>query len=65
VFPAAGVAIIGDNGSGKTNLLEALHYLEIFRSFRGAPTSSSSGSAPTRSTCAAASRTRRRAASWR
>lgn len=36
-FPAAGVAIVGDNGSGKTNLLEALHYLEIFRSFRGAP----------------------------
>jgi len=35
-FPAAGVAIIGDNGSGKTNLLEALYYLEIFRSFRGA-----------------------------
>jgi DNA replication and repair protein RecF len=36
-FPSAGAAIIGDNGSGKTNLLEALHYLEIFRSFRGAP----------------------------
>jgi len=36
-FPAAGVAIIGDNGAGKTNLLEALYYLEIFRSFRGAP----------------------------
>ncbi|HSJ07101.1 MAG TPA: DNA replication and repair protein RecF [Longimicrobiales bacterium] len=36
-FPAAGAAIVGDNGSGKTNLLEALHYLEIFRSFRGAP----------------------------
>ena len=35
-FPPAGVAIIGDNGSGKTNLLEAIHYLEIFRSFRGA-----------------------------
>jgi DNA replication and repair protein RecF len=35
-FPGPGVAIIGDNGSGKTNLLEALHYLEIFRSFRGA-----------------------------
>jgi DNA replication and repair protein RecF len=35
-FPTAGAAIIGDNGSGKTNLLEALHYLEIFRSFRGA-----------------------------
>ena len=36
-FPAAGVAIVGDNGSGKTNLLEAIHYLEIFRSFRTAP----------------------------
>jgi DNA replication and repair protein RecF len=36
-FPAGGVAIIGDNGAGKTNLLEALYYLEIFRSFRGAP----------------------------
>ncbi|HEX9107830.1 MAG TPA: DNA replication/repair protein RecF [Longimicrobiales bacterium] len=36
-FPTVGVAIIGDNGAGKTNLLEALYYLEIFRSFRGAP----------------------------
>jgi DNA replication and repair protein RecF len=36
VFPPAGAAIIGDNGSGKTNLLEAIYYLEIFRSFRGA-----------------------------
>jgi DNA replication and repair protein RecF len=36
-FPAAGVAVVGDNGAGKTNLLEALYYLEIFRSFRGAP----------------------------
>src|SRR5690554_4915115 len=36
-FPSVGVAIIGDNGAGKTNLLEAVHYLEIFRSFRGAP----------------------------
>jgi DNA replication and repair protein RecF len=35
-FPPAGAAVIGDNGSGKTNMLEALHYLEIFRSFRGA-----------------------------
>ena len=35
-IPDAGAAIIGDNGSGKTNLLEAIHYLEIFRSFRGA-----------------------------
>lgn len=35
-FPPAGVAIIGENGSGKTNLLESIYYLEIFRSFRGA-----------------------------
>jgi DNA replication and repair protein RecF len=36
-FPPVGVAIVGDNGQGKTNLLEAIYYLEIFRSFRGAP----------------------------
>lgn len=36
-LPADGAAVIGDNGSGKTNLLEALYYLEIFRSFRSAP----------------------------
>jgi DNA replication and repair protein RecF len=35
-IPAAGVAITGENGSGKTNLLESIYYLEIFRSFRGA-----------------------------
>ncbi|HUG42554.1 MAG TPA: DNA replication/repair protein RecF [Longimicrobiales bacterium] len=35
-FPPAGAAVIGPNGSGKTNLVEALYYLEIFRSFRGA-----------------------------
>jgi DNA replication and repair protein RecF len=35
-LPAEGVAVVGDNGSGKTNLLEGLYYLEIFRSFRGA-----------------------------
>lgn len=35
-LPPEGVAIVGDNGSGKTNLLEGLYYLEIFRSFRGA-----------------------------
>jgi DNA replication and repair protein RecF len=34
-IPCAGVAIIGENGSGKTNLLESIYYLEIFRSFRG------------------------------
>lgn len=34
-FPDAGVAAIGDNGAGKTNLLESIYYLEIFRSFRG------------------------------
>lgn len=34
-FPPAGVAVVGDNGAGKTNLLEAIYYLEIFRSFRG------------------------------
>ena len=36
-FPAPGVAIIGENGACKTNLLEAIYYLDIFRSFRGAP----------------------------
>lgn len=35
-LPPAGVALIGDNGVGKTNLIEAIYYLEIFRSFRGA-----------------------------
>lgn len=36
-LPAQGVAVVADNGSGKTNFLEAIYYLEIFRSFRGAP----------------------------
>jgi DNA replication and repair protein RecF len=35
-LPETGAMIIGPNGSGKTNLLEAIYYLEIFRSFRGA-----------------------------
>jgi len=35
-FPERGAALIGDNGQGKTNLLESIYYLEIFRSFRGA-----------------------------
>lgn len=34
--PEDGVVIIGENGSGKTNLLEAVYYLETFRSMRGA-----------------------------
>ena len=35
-LPESGAALIGDNGQGKTNFLEAIYYLEIFRSFRGA-----------------------------
>ncbi len=34
-LPAEGVAIIGENAQGKTNFLEAIYYLETFRSFRG------------------------------
>lgn len=34
-FPPEGVAIVGENAQGKTNLLEAIYYLETFRSFRG------------------------------
>ena len=35
-FPPEGVAVVGDNAQGKSNLLEAIYYLESFRSFRGA-----------------------------
>ncbi len=35
-FPPEGVAVVGANAQGKTNLLEAIYYLESFRSFRGA-----------------------------
>ncbi len=35
-MPSDGVALLGDNGHGKTNLLEAIYYLELFRSARGA-----------------------------
>ena len=34
--PAEGIAVIGENGQGKTNLLEAIYYLQILRSVRGA-----------------------------
>ena len=34
--PPEGFALIGENGQGKTNLLEAIHYLQLLRSFRGA-----------------------------
>ena len=34
--PAPGLALVGDNGHGKTNLLEAVYYLHLFRSLRGA-----------------------------
>ena len=33
-FPADGVALVGANAQGKSNLLEAIYYLESFRSFR-------------------------------
>lgn len=35
-IPPAGVALLGANGAGKTNLLEAVYYPVLFRSFRGA-----------------------------
>ena len=34
-LPARGAVVIGENGQGKTNLLEAIYYLVLFRSFRG------------------------------
>ena len=36
-IPPEGLALIGENAQGKSNFLEALYYLETFRSFRGAP----------------------------
>ena len=34
--PGRGLVIIGENGHGKTNLLEAAAYLSLLRSMRGA-----------------------------
>ena len=34
--PPDGFVLIGENGHGKTNLLEAIHYLHLLRSSRGA-----------------------------
>jgi DNA replication and repair protein RecF len=36
-LPPEGVALVGANAQGKSNFLEAIHYLDTFRSFRGAP----------------------------
>ncbi|HTK48759.1 MAG TPA: DNA replication and repair protein RecF [Gemmatimonadaceae bacterium] len=35
-FPTAGAVVIGENGQGKSNLLEAIYYLHLLRSVRGA-----------------------------
>jgi len=35
-LPPEGIAIVGDNGQGKTNLAEAIAYLRLLRSLRGA-----------------------------
>ena len=35
-LPPAGLVIIGENGHGKTSLLEAVAYLSLLRSSRGA-----------------------------
>lgn len=41
--PPDGVALLGPNGHGKTNLLEAVYYPVLFRSFRGAVDSEITG----------------------
>jgi DNA replication and repair protein RecF len=35
-LPSEGAVIVGDNGHGKTNILEAIYYLQIMRSIRDA-----------------------------
>lgn len=34
-IPSSGLVVVGENGQGKTNLLEAVAYLALLRSFRG------------------------------
>ncbi len=42
-LPEEGVALLGANAQGKTNLLEAVYYPVLFRSFRGASDSDVAG----------------------
>jgi DNA replication and repair protein RecF len=35
-LPAPGLLLVGENGLGKTNFLEAIYYLQLLRSMRGA-----------------------------
>jgi DNA replication and repair protein RecF len=35
-LPPSGLLLIGENGQGKTNFLEAIYYLQVLRSMRGA-----------------------------
>jgi DNA replication and repair protein RecF len=35
-LPQSGMLIVGENGHGKTNFLEAIYYLQVLRSMRGA-----------------------------
>lgn len=35
-IPGSGFVLIGENGQGKTNLLESIYYLQVLRSVRGA-----------------------------
>jgi DNA replication and repair protein RecF len=42
-LPPEGIALLGANAQGKTNLLEAVYYPVLFRSFRGATDSAVAG----------------------
>ena len=44
--PEVGAAILGSNAQGKTNLLEAIYYPVLFRSFRGSPDQQVMGEGP-------------------